>query len=47
MSAAPSTDPFSEMDAAYGAGVVRDPYPTFAKLCREAAVHRGSPHEMF
>ncbi len=29
------SDSFAEMDQAYGAGVVRDPYPTFEKLRRE------------
>ncbi len=38
---------FEEMDRAYGAGVVRDPYPTYQKLRRECPVHPLGAHEMF
>ena len=40
-------DSFEEMDQAYGAGVVRDPYRTFEKLRRECPVQPLSTHEMF
>ncbi len=41
------SDSFAEMDRAYGAGVVRDPYPTFQKLRRECPVQPLTTHEMF
>ena len=34
-------DPFEAFGREHGAGVVRDPYPRFAELRREAPVHRG------
>ncbi|HLI74788.1 MAG TPA: cytochrome P450 [Acidimicrobiales bacterium] len=34
-------DPFEAFGRTHGAGVVRDPYPRFAELRREAPVHRG------
>jgi len=34
-------DPFQAFDRSHGAGVVRDPYPRFAELRRDAPVHRG------
>ncbi len=39
-------DPFEEMDQAYGAGIVRDPYPVFAEARRESPVYRGTPHDL-
>lgn len=35
-------DPFEAFDAAAGAGAVRNPYPQFAELRREAPIHEGS-----
>ena len=34
-------DPFEAFGRTHGAGVVRDPYPRFAELRRQAPVHRG------
>jgi cytochrome P450 len=39
--AAHADDPFAQFDHSMGAGVVRDPYPTFAALVRECPVYRG------
>jgi cytochrome P450 len=35
-------DPFAAFDRSQGAGIVRDPYPRFAELRREAPVHPGT-----
>ena len=40
-------DPFAEFDAMAGAGQVRDPYPRFAELRREAPIHQGNLWEKF
>lgn len=41
------SDPFEEMDRAYGAGAVRDPYPKFAEWRRDCPVQPLTPHAMF
>lgn len=40
-------DPFAAFDQAAGAGVVRDPYPTFAEMRRECPVQSGPLGERF
>jgi cytochrome P450 len=40
-------DPFAAFELAAGAGVVRDPYPTFAEMRRECPVHQGPFGERF
>ena len=40
-------DPFAKFDASMGATVVRDPYPTFAKLRAQAPFYRGRLEEAF
>ena len=43
----PSSDAFDVFNRAMGAGVVRDPYPTFARLRAQAPVHRARVSEFF
>ena len=43
----PSSDAFDVFNRAMGAGVVRDPYPTFARLRAQAPVHRARVSELF
>jgi cytochrome P450 len=40
-------DPFAEFDLSTGAGIVRDPYPTFAEMQRECPVQRGPLGDRF
>lgn len=40
-------DPFSEFDKASGLGEIEDPYPTFARLRRQASVHEGDLRTTF
>ena len=40
-------DPFAEFDQMNGAGIVRDPYPTFAEMRRECPVLKGPLGDRF
>ena len=40
-------DPFAVFDHAQGAGQVRDPYPVFAELRRQAPIHQGGLWSFF
>jgi cytochrome P450 len=42
-----SYDPFEAFDHALGADAIRDPYPRFAELRRQAPVHKGSTWQLF
>ncbi len=41
------SDSFDQMDRAYGAGVVRNPYPKFAEMRRRGPLAPMAPHEIF
>jgi cytochrome P450 len=41
------SDPFELFDRSTGAGIVRDPYPEWAKLRTETPCYKGDPHVVF